>query len=181
MPPGREGSREVSLLKNEGIVTDFSSEETREDESFMQLALSEAHKAFDRGEVPVGAVVVRRGQVIARAYNLRETAKNATAHAELLAIQQACEAAGGWRLTESTLYVTLEPCPMCAGAILQARIHRVVFGARDPKAGACGSLVNLLQDDRFNHQAILRGGVLEAACTDILKTFFARLRRKGGE
>ena len=148
------------------------------DEGYMTLALEEAQKAADLGEVPIGAVVVRRGEVIARAHNLRETRKCAAAHAELLAIQEACRVAGGWRLTDTTLYVTLEPCPMCAGAILQARIDRVVFGAVDPKAGACGSLLNFLQDQRFNHQVKIQAGVLERDCGAILKGFFARLREK---
>lgn len=148
------------------------------DETYMKMALEEAAKAEKMGEVPIGAVVVRRGEVIARAHNLRETEKCATAHAELLAIQQACAAAGGWRLTDSTLYVTIEPCPMCAGAILQARIDRVVFGAVDPKAGACGSLLNFLQDERFNHQVTLVSGVLEEACTGVISRFFKNLRQR---
>ncbi len=145
-------------------------------EGYMCLALQEAEKAFQRGEVPIGAVVVRRGEVIAKAHNLRETNKSATAHAELLAIEEACRTAGGWRLTDTTLYVTVEPCPMCAGAILQSRIDRVVFGATDPKAGACGSLLNFLQDPRFNHQVVIEAGVLEEECTAIMKAFFRQLR-----
>jgi len=148
------------------------------DEYYMKLALKEAEKAQSIGEVPIGAVVVRKGKVIARAHNKRETDKNATAHAELLAIYQACEAANGWRLTETTLYVTIEPCPMCAGAILQSRIDRVVIGAMDPKAGACGSLLNVLQDERFNHQVEICNGVLEAECSEIMKQFFSKLRKK---
>ncbi|MDW7670715.1 MAG: tRNA adenosine(34) deaminase TadA [Bacillota bacterium] len=148
------------------------------DEQYMALALEEARKAYVLGEVPIGAVVVRRGEVIAQAHNLRETQKCASAHAELLAIQQACAVAGGWRLTDTTLYVTVEPCPMCAGAILQARIDRLVFGAYDPKAGACGSVLNILQDDRFNHQVMVQTGVLEEACTEIMKRFFATLRSR---
>ena len=156
----------------------LTQEQTRKDENYMYLALEEAQKAFQLGEVPIGAVVVRRGEVIARAHNLRESNKSATAHAELLAIQEACRVAGGWRLTDTTLYVTVEPCPMCAGAILQARIHRVVFGALDPKAGACGSLLNFLQDQRFNHQVEIVGGVLEEACVTMMKDFFQQLRGK---
>lgn len=149
-----------------------------QDETYMKMALQEAAAAFRLGEVPIGAVVVRRGDVIARAHNLREFNKSATAHAELLAIQEACRVAGGWRLTDTTLYVTVEPCPMCAGAILQARIDRVVFGALDPKAGACGSLLNFLQDERFNHQVEIEGGVLEEACAAMMKDFFRQLRGK---
>ena len=148
------------------------------DETYMMLALEEAEKAYSLGEVPIGAVIVRRGEVIARAHNLRETQRKSTAHAELLAIESACEAAGGWRLTESTLYVTIEPCPMCAGAILQSRIDRVVFGAFDSKAGACGSLLNFLQDQRFNHQSSITSGVMEKECSAVMKRFFADLRNR---
>ncbi len=148
------------------------------DEFCMKLALQESEAAKAIGEVPIGAVVVRKGEVIARAHNKRETDKNATAHAELLAIQKACEAVNGWRLTETTLYVTIEPCPMCAGAILQSRIDRVVIGAMDPKAGACGSLLNILQDERFNHQVEIITGVLEEECSEIMKQFFSKLRKK---
>ncbi len=148
------------------------------DEGYMRLALQEAEVAFQRGEVPIGAVVVRRGEVIARAHNLRETNKCATAHAELFAIEQACRVAGGWRLTDTTLYVTVEPCPMCAGAILQARIDRVVFGAWDPKAGACGSMLDFLRDQRFNHQVNIEQGLLEEECAAIMKDFFRRLRSR---
>lgn len=148
------------------------------DETYMMLALEEAEKAYSLGEVPIGAVIVRRGEVIARAHNLRETQRKATAHAELLAIESACEAAGGWRLTESTLYVTIEPCPMCAGAILQSRIDRVVFGAFDSKAGACGSLLNFLQDQRFNHQCIITSGIMENECAAVMKRFFTDLRSR---
>ena len=143
---------------------------------FMRMALEEAEKAALQGEVPVGAVVVRQGQVIARAHNLRETNRNAVAHAELLAIDAACQKAGGWRLTDTTLYVTLEPCPMCAGAIMQARIDRVVFGAADPKTGACGSLMNLLQDNRMNHQSEVVPGVMAEESAQVLMRFFLRLR-----
>lgn len=152
--------------------------EEHKDEYYMRLALEEAEKAQAIGEVPIGAVVVRKGEIIARAHNKREIDKMATAHAELLAIQQACQTAGGWRLTESTLYVTVEPCPMCAGAIFQSRIDRVVIGAMDPKAGACGSLMNTLQDERLNHQAEIITGVLEDQCSRIMKNFFMKLREK---
>ncbi|SFI01409.1 tRNA-adenosine deaminase [Tindallia magadiensis] len=148
------------------------------DETYMQLALQEAKKAAAIGEVPIGAVIVRKGVVIASAHNQREIGKDATAHAELIAIQKACQEAGGWRLTDTTLYVTIEPCPMCAGAILQSRIDRVVIGAMDPKAGAAGSLINILQDNRFNHQVQLTIGVLEEACSKAIKVFFQKLREK---
>lgn len=145
------------------------------DEYYMKLALTEAKKAFDLGEVPVGAVIVQDDIVISTAYNLREIEKMATAHAEILAIQKACKNLGGWRLPRCTLYVTLEPCPMCAGAIINSRIDRVVFGAYDFKAGSCGSIVNLFDID-YNHKPIVIGGVLEDECVDLLKSFFKTLR-----
>ena len=144
---------------------------------FMKKALDEARLAFEKGEVPIGAVIVKDGVVIASAHNLRETEHSATAHAELLAIQKACEVLGGWRLSGCELYVTLEPCPMCAGAIINSRIDRVVFGSKDEKAGACGSVMNLFAAD-FNHRPKLTVGVLEEECSSILKEFFASLREK---
>lgn len=145
---------------------------------FMQLALAQAEKAARLGEVPIGAVIVHKGTVIAQAHNLCETSLRATAHAELLAIEQACETLGDWRLEDTTLYVTLEPCPMCAGAILQARIPRVVYGARDAKAGCVHSLYPLLQDERFNHQCEVTEGVLADECADLLRQFFSHLRQQ---
>ncbi|GAB6085987.1 tRNA adenosine(34) deaminase TadA [Alkaliphilus crotonatoxidans] len=145
---------------------------------YMRLALKEAQKAFEKKEVPIGAVIVRNDQVIGVGHNLRETSKNSLAHAEIIAIQEACKNLGGWRLTDSTLYVTIEPCPMCAGAILQSRIDRVVIGAMDPKAGACGSVVNLLNEPRFNHQTEIITGVMEEECSEIMKDFFKTLRQK---
>lgn len=149
-----------------------------DDEKYMLLALEEAEKAAAIGEVPIGAVIVRDGEVIGRGYNLRESTKDPTAHAELLAIKRASEQLGGWRLLNSTLYVTLEPCPMCAGAIVQSRLDRVVFGVADPKAGCAGTLMNLLQEERFNHQVQVSSGVLADQCSGILKSFFQELRRK---
>jgi tRNA(adenine34) deaminase len=145
------------------------------DEGFMRLALQEADKARFKGEVPIGAVIVREGQVIAAAHNLRESAHNPVAHAELLAIQKASEALGAWRLTGTTLYVTLEPCFMCAGAIVLARIGRVVFGCRDPKAGAYGSLAHL-NDFPLNHKPEITEGVLFGECQACLQSFFRELR-----
>lgn len=145
------------------------------DEYYMKLALLEAKKAFDLGEVPVGAVIVQDDIVISSAYNLREIEKMATAHAEILAIQKACKNLGGWRLPRCTLYVTLEPCPMCAGAIINSRIDKVVFGAYDFKAGSCGSIVNLFDID-YNHKPMVMGGVLEDECVELLKSFFKTLR-----
>ncbi|MGM9949004.1 MAG: tRNA adenosine(34) deaminase TadA [Lysinibacillus sp.] len=149
-----------------------------QDRQFMQLALEEAKKAGDLGEVPIGAVIVHDGEVIASASNLRETTQNAVTHAELMAIQQACEKVGSWRLEETTLYVTLEPCPMCAGAILQSRIPRVVYGARDMKAGCVDSLYRLLNDARFNHECEVTEGVLADECGQILTDFFRALRER---
>ncbi|SET75275.1 tRNA-adenosine deaminase [Natronincola peptidivorans] len=142
----------------------------------MQLALEEAKKAYKKGEVPIGAIVVRKDEVVATGHNLRESLKDATAHAEIISIQKACKKAGGWRLTESVLYVTIEPCPMCAGAILQSRIDRVVIGAMDPKAGACGSVINLFNQGHFNHKVEITTGVLEEECSSIMKAFFKTLR-----
>lgn len=147
------------------------------DEQYMTLALQEAAVAADMGEVPVGAVVVHGGEVIARAHNLRETDRCATAHAELLAIEQACRALGGWRLSDCTLYVTLEPCPMCAGAIVNARLGRVVFGAKDAKAGAMGSVLNV-NAYPLNHKPKITQGVMANESGDVLRSFFERRRKK---
>lgn len=148
------------------------------DEIFMQEAIKQAMLAKEIYEVPIGAVIVCRGEIIATGYNVRETSQSALSHAELIAIQEANAKLGSWRLADCTLYVTLEPCPMCAGAIIQSRIKRVVFGAFDPKAGCAGSLMNLLNDDRFNHQVELESGVLEEECSLLLTNFFKRLRLK---
>ncbi|WP_216831790.1 tRNA adenosine(34) deaminase TadA [Alkalihalobacterium elongatum] len=148
------------------------------DEYFMQLAIEEAKKAMEINEVPIGAVIVKDDQVIASAFNLREKTQQANAHAEMLAIEKACEQLGSWRLIDCTLYVTLEPCPMCAGAIMQSRVKRVVYGAVDPKAGCAGTFYNLLQDQRFNHQSEVTKGILEEQCAKLLKDFFKRLRQK---
>ncbi|RLQ81593.1 tRNA adenosine(34) deaminase TadA [Planomicrobium sp. Y74] len=148
------------------------------DQHYMKMAIEEANKAAAKGEVPIGAVIVRDGEVIARAHNLRETTQNAVTHAELLAIQQACEELGSWRLENTILYVTLEPCPMCAGAILQSRIPRVVYGARDVKAGSVDSLYRLLNDNRFNHQCEVKENVLADECGGLLTQFFRGLREK---
>jgi tRNA(adenine34) deaminase len=151
------------------------------DRRFMRLAIEEAKKAEALGEVPIGAVIVKDGEVIATGHNLRETSQNAVTHAELSAIQDACRAVGSWRLEETTLYVTLEPCPMCAGAILQSRVPRVVYGARDPKGGCVDSLYRLLNDPRFNHECDVTEGVLADECGAILTNFFRSLREKKKE
>ncbi len=147
------------------------------DEHFMYLALELARQAAEEGEVPVGAVVVQGDRVVGTGRNRREVGKNALAHAEIEAINQACATLGGWRLSGCTLYVTLEPCPMCAGAIINARIDRVVQGTTDPKAGSCGSLVNLFELP-FNHQPELTTGVLAEECATELQTFFRCLRNR---
>jgi tRNA(adenine34) deaminase len=146
------------------------------DQQYMKEALKEAQLAFDKGEVPIGAVIVYEDQIIARAHNLRETTQNALTHAESMAIQDACKEIGSWRLENTTLYVTLEPCPMCAGAILQSRIPRVVYGARDIKAGCAHSLYQLLNDARFNHECDVTEGILAEDCGAILTNFFQALR-----
>ncbi len=150
--------------------------ETERDEQMMRLAIALAREARNQGEVPVGAVVARRGVVIAQAHNLRETLHDPTAHAERLALAWAGQAIGSWRLDECVLYVTLEPCAMCAGAIVLSRIARLVYGATDPKAGACASLYRLVSDPRFNHQARITAGVLAAECGEILTEFFQERR-----
>ena len=143
----------------------------------MEAALEQARLAEQIGEVPVGCCIYRGGELISAAYNRRESNRSALAHAELLAIEAACERLGGWRLHECDLYVTLEPCPMCTGAIINARLRRLVFGAKDPKAGCLGSVVDLTQLP-FNHKPLVTGGVLEQECSELLKVFFQRLRDK---
>ncbi len=148
------------------------------DEQYMKEALAEAQKAFDCGEVPIGAVMVRNGSIIARGYNLRNTLKNPLRHAEMDVIYQSAEAVGDWRLEDCVLYVTVEPCPMCAGAIVQARIPKVVFGTRNTKAGCAGSVLDILNEPRLNHQVEIQEGVLQEECSEILKRFFHRFRKK---
>jgi len=146
------------------------------DDYFMGEALRQAAKAFEKEEVPVGAVIVRAGKIIARAFNQVEQLKDATAHAEMLALTQAESAVGDWRLTDCTLYVTKEPCPMCAGAIVHTRLARIVFGVGDPKGGAAGGAMNLLQFPTLNHFCEITGGVRETECRALLKNFFAAQR-----
>ena len=150
---------------------------TELDLQMMVRAIDEAQKAARLGEVPIGAVIAQNGQVIATGHNLRETGRHALAHAEIVALDAACKALGGWRLPDCTLYVTLEPCPMCAGAIINSRITRVVFGAYDPKAGSFGSLVDLSKV-AYNHAPQLCGGVMEAECAALLHDFFRNLRQR---
>lgn len=143
---------------------------------FMKVAIDEAKKAAALGEVPIGAVVVKDGEIISRAHNLRETTQNPVTHAELLAIQKASEAVGSFRLEDCTLYVTLEPCVMCSGAIIMSRVPLVVYGAADKKGGTVDSLMHLLDEPRFNHRADVVSGVLEEECSTMLKSFFKNLR-----
>lgn len=153
----------------------------REDAAFMQEALAEAARAAALGDIPVGAVVVWEGRIIARGRNRREGDRDPTAHAEMIALRQAARHLGGWRLPGCCLYVTLEPCAMCAGAAVQARLPRLVYGARDPKAGAGGSLVDLLRDDRFHHVVDVTGGICEAESSALLREFFESLRGRAGD
>lgn len=146
---------------------------------YMRYAIREAERAGEAGEVPVGCVIVHEGRIVGKAHNQRETLQDPTAHAEILAITQAAAALETWRLEGARMYVTLEPCPMCAGAIILARISEVHFGAHDPKAGVCGSLMNLLEDRRFNHQPLLGPGLLSDECGHLLSTFFRNIRRPG--
>lgn len=144
---------------------------------FMKLAIEEAIQAEEINEVPIGAVIVKDGEIIAAAYNRREVDQKATSHAELLAIDAASKVLSSWRLTGCTLYVTLEPCPMCAGAIVQSRVDRVVYGASDPKGGCAGTIYDLLNEERFNHQCIVEKGVLAKECGEMLTNFFRKLRK----
>ncbi len=144
----------------------------------MRLALLEAYKASKIFEVPVGAIIVQNGRIIGSGYNKRETLKDPTAHAEIIAIRNASQNLKGWRLLNSTMYVTIEPCAMCAGAILNSRIERLVIGARDYKMGCCGTVIDLLNNPNFNHQVEVEWGILEEECSQIMKDFFKELRKK---
>ena len=148
------------------------------DEKYMKEAIRQAKKAWKMEEVPIGCVIVHEGKIIGRGYNRRTTDKNPLAHAELAAIKKASKKMGDWRLEDCILYVTLEPCQMCSGAIVQARVKRVVIGCMNPKAGCAGSILNLLQVERFNHQVEITSGVLEAECSQMMKGFFKELREK---
>ena len=153
-------------------------EQEKIDEKYMRAALKQARKAIDLGEVPIGCVIVYEGKIIGRGYNRRNTDKSVLCHAEITAVKKACKKMGDWRLEECTMYVTLEPCQMCAGAIVQSRIPRVVMGALSPKAGSAGTVINILENPEFNHQVELTKGVLEQECSDILKEFFTELRKR---
>ena len=149
-----------------------------EDERYMKEAIKQAKKAYALDEVTIGCVIVQDNKIIARGYNRRNTDKNALAHAEISAIKKASKKTGDWRLEDCTMYVTLEPCQMCAGAIVQSRMKKVVIGAMNPKAGCAGSVINILQMKQFNHQAEMENGILEKECADMLSTFFKELREK---
>lgn len=149
-----------------------------DDEKFMAAALKQAKKAYDLGEVPIGCVIVRDGKIIARGYNRRNTDKNTLNHAEITAINRASKVVGDWRLEGCEMYVTLEPCQMCAGALVQSRMDRVVIGCMSPKSGCAGSVINLLQMEEFNHQVEIEKGVLEEKCSAILSEFFIHLRER---
>ena len=144
----------------------------------MKSALKEAEKSYDKEEIPVGAVIVKDGKIIARGHNLKETKNDTTNHAEIIAIRKASKKLKSWRLTGCTMYVTLEPCTMCAGALIQARLDKVVIGTMDEKTGACGSVLNVLEDYKFNHKVEIEKGVMERDCKEILQKFFRELRGK---
>jgi len=149
-----------------------------EAEKYIEIALIEARKAYKKGEVPIGAVIVKDDKIIARAHNLRERRQNALYHAEILAIKRACRKLKSWRLIGCDMYVTLEPCPMCAGAIKDARISNLFFGAYDPKGGACGSVIDVLAQDKFCHNVSVTGGIMKDQCGEIIKQFFRERRKR---
>jgi tRNA(adenine34) deaminase len=153
----------------------------KSDENFMHIAIDQAKIAEENGDVPIGAVIVYKDQIIGKAYNQREQLKDPTAHAEIIALTQAASYLGSWRLNGCTMYVTLEPCPMCAGALVLARVDRLVFGCDDPKAGACGSLYDIVRDNRLNHRLEVTTGVLAKECGELLRNFFERRRVKNAE
>ena len=164
-------------LLRRGSNDHMNHEAYKTDEEFMRLALTEAEKAAVQGETPIGAVLVIGNEVVAAAHNMRETWQDPTAHAELLAVREAAARLGRWRLHDATIYVTLEPCLMCSGALVLARINRVVYGCRDPKAGALGSVYDVVRDNRLNHTYRITPGVLESECRNTLQVFFEKLRQ----
>lgn len=147
------------------------------EKKFMEEALKEAKKAYEKLEIPVGAVIVKEGKIIARAHNIKENKKDTTKHAEIIAIQKASKKLDNWRLMDCEMYVTLEPCSMCAGALIQSRIKKVYIGTMDPKTGACGSVLNLLEDYKFNHKVEIQTGIMQKECEQLLKEFFKELRK----
>jgi tRNA(adenine34) deaminase len=177
-PSDRAGRRVLSQSVQRLYVSVIAMAAQPDEEYFMRLALREAERASEHGDVPIGAVVVRGGEVIAAGRNERELRQDPTAHAEILALRAAAQELGSWRVLDATLYVTLEPCAMCAGAIVLARVPRVLYGASDPKAGAAGSVLDVLSEPRLNHRPEVRGGVLGGECGALLSEFFAA--RRGG-
>ena len=173
-----ERGRNVMRISSEKRSTDQAEFQKKIDEKYMRQAIRQAKKAYELDETPIGCVIVREGKVIGRGYNRRNTDKNPLAHAEITAIRKASRKLGDWRLEECTLYVTLEPCQMCAGAIVQSRVARVVVGCMNPKAGCAGSILNLLDMKEFNHQVQLETGVMEEECSALMKEFFKELRMK---
>ncbi len=171
----KEERHELRMAKQEAKI---EKKTLKQHEKFMEQAIKEAQKAYDINEVPIGCVIVQDDKVIARGYNRRNIDKSVLAHAEIAAIRDACEKTGDWRLEECTLYVTLEPCQMCAGAIVQARIPRVVVGAMNPKAGCAGSVINILQMQQFNHRCDLETGILGDECKQMMTKFFEELREQ---
>jgi len=151
---------------------------TKQDEKYMQLAIDQAKIAEENGDIPIGAVIVYKNQIIARAYNQREQLRDPTAHAEIIALTQAAAVMESWHLNGCTIYVTLEPCPMCAGALVLSRMDRLVYGCDDPKTGACKSLYNIVQDERLNHRLEVTSGVLQEQCRQQLQEFFSRRREE---
>ncbi len=177
-----EDNGRKNLLKNEVEISclfDTKYKCANNEEYYMLKAIKEAKKAEKKGDVPIGAIIVYKNKIISKAHNLRQKTLDATAHAEILAIKKACKKLKTWHLTECDLYVTVEPCPMCSGAIINARINRVIFGAFDKKAGCCGSLYNLPKDERFNHRPKeIIGGILQNQCGQIVTNFFKEIREK---
>ena len=173
-----ERGRNVMRISSEKRSTDQAEFQKKIDEKYMRQAIRQAKKAYELDETPIGCVIVREGKVIGRGYNRRNTDKNPLAHAEITAIRKASRKLGDWRLEECTLYVMLEPCQMCAGAIVQSRVARVVVGCMNPKAGCAGSILNLLDMREFNHQVQLETGVMEEECSVLMKEFFKELRMK---
>lgn len=175
----RQKAKEEKAAKEEAARLEYQKARLREDERFMKEAIKQAKQAAKLSEVPIGCVLVKDGVIVARGYNRRNTDKTTLAHAEMSAIKKASKKLADWRLEECTLYVTLEPCPMCAGAIVQARIPRVVAGCMNPKAGCAGSVLNILNTPGLNHKVLFEKGVLEKECSDLLQDFFRELRQKG--
>lgn len=176
-----QAKQDTLQAKQDALQTKQDTLQAKQDAHYMRVAIHLAKKAAAQGDVPIGCVIVHEGRIIARGYNKRTLKGNVLCHAEVLAINKACRRLGDWRLEDCTLYVTLEPCPMCAGAIVQARIPRVVIGCKNPKAGCAGSILDLLHETRFNHQVETSYDVLQPDCSALMKDFFKTLRQKTAE